>query len=98
MSLIKRRSATGLSKGKYDKYAHVLQKTKWASEFSVEHIKKICSYIEPVKADPGAIVFKEGDTDKSLGIIVKGAIDIIKENTKVTHPDQFPDLWRNGPD
>lgn len=68
---------------KYARYANVLQKTKWAREFSWDHIKKICLYIEPVMAKPGAIVFKEGDTDKSLGIIVKGAIDIIKENTRV---------------
>ncbi|MGD9826492.1 cyclic nucleotide-binding domain-containing protein [Desulfobacter sp.] len=68
---------------KYARYANILQKTKWAREFSRDHIKKICLYIEPVMAKPGAIVFKEGDTDKSLGIIVKGAIDIIKENTRV---------------
>jgi len=68
---------------KYARYANVLQKTKWSREFSWDHIKKICLYIEPVMAKPGAIVFKEGDTDKSLGIIVKGAIDIIKENTRV---------------
>ncbi len=69
---------------KYAKYAQILEKTKWAKEFSWSHIKKICLYIDPVMAKPGAIVFKEGETDKSLGIIVKGAIDIIKENTRVT--------------
>ncbi|MDD9304963.1 MAG: cyclic nucleotide-binding domain-containing protein [Desulfobacter sp.] len=69
---------------KYAKYAQILEKTKWANEFSWNHIKKICLYIDPVMAKPGAIVFKEGEMDKSLGIIVKGAIDIIKENTKVT--------------
>lgn len=79
-----RQTLTGPSMEKYARYAHVLQKTKWAGEFSWDHIKTICSYIEPVMAKPGAIVFKEGDTDKSLGIIVKGAIDIIKENTRVT--------------
>ena len=73
-----------LNAEKYAKYAQILEKTKWASEFSWSHIKKICLYIDPVMAKPGAIVFKEGERDKSLGIIVKGAIDIIKENTKVT--------------
>jgi len=79
-----RQNIAGPPLEKYARYAHILQKTKWAREFSWEHIKKICFYIEPVIAKPGAIVFKEGDTDKSLGIIVKGAIDIIKENTRVT--------------
>jgi CRP/FNR family cyclic AMP-dependent transcriptional regulator len=68
---------------RYAKYAQILEKTKWASEFSWEHIRKICQYIEPVKAKEGAIVFKEGDNERSLGIIVKGSIDIIKEKNRV---------------
>ncbi len=68
---------------RYAKYAQVLEKTKWASEFSWNHIRKICQYIDPVKAKKGAIVFKEGDNEKSLGIIVKGSIDIIKEKNRV---------------
>ena len=76
---------TGLSPAieKYAKYAEVLEKTHWATPFSWEQIKQICFYIEPVMAKSGAVVFKEGDTDKSLGIIVKGAIDILKDNKKV---------------
>jgi len=68
---------------RYAKYAMVLEKTKWASEFSWKHIRKICQYIEPVRAKKGAVVFKEGDHERSLGIIVKGSIDIIKENNRV---------------
>ena len=68
---------------RYAKYAMVLEKTKWASEFSWKHIRKICQYIEPVRAKEGAVVFKEGDHERSLGIIVKGSIDIIKENNRV---------------
>jgi len=65
---------------KYAKYAQILEKTKWAKEFSWDHVRKICQYIDPVIAKKGAIVFKEGEKDKSLGIIVKGSIDIIKLN------------------
>jgi len=68
---------------RYAKYAQILEKTKWASEFTWNNIKKICQYIEPVKARQGAVVFREGDQERSLGIIVKGSIDIIKENTRV---------------
>ncbi|WP_022668809.1 cyclic nucleotide-binding domain-containing protein [Desulfospira joergensenii] len=64
---------------KYAKYAQILEKTKWASEFSWDHICKLCQYIDPVMAKKGAVVFKEGNKDKSLGIIVKGSIDIIKQ-------------------
>ncbi len=69
---------------KYAKYAQILEKTKWANDLSWDHIKKICLHIDPVMAKPGAVVFKEGDKDKSLGIIVKGAIDILKGKTKLT--------------
>ena len=68
---------------RYAKYAQVLEKTKWASEFSWDHIRKICQYIEPVRAKKGAVVFKEGDHERSLGIIVKGSIDIIKDKNRV---------------
>ncbi|MBU0970268.1 MAG: cyclic nucleotide-binding domain-containing protein [Proteobacteria bacterium] len=68
---------------RYAKYAQVLEKTRWASEFSWNHICKICQYIEPVRAKKGAVVFKEGENERSLGIIVKGSIDIIKEHTRV---------------
>lgn len=64
---------------KYAKYAQILERTKWASEFSWEDIRKICQYIHPVYAKKGAVVFKEGQREESLGIIVKGVIDIYKQ-------------------
>ena len=68
-----------LSQEKYARYAQILERTKWASEFSWGHIRKLCQYIDPVMAKKGAVVFKEGNKDRSLGIIVKGSIDIIKQ-------------------
>ena len=65
---------------KYVKYAQILEKTKWADEFSWDDIKKICHYIRPVSAQKGAVVFKEGAKEHSLGIIVKGSIDILKSS------------------
>lgn len=73
-----------LTAERYAKFAQILERTKWAGDFSWQQIKKICRYIDPVMAKPGAVVFREGDQDKSLGIIVKGSIDIVKEKTKVT--------------
>ncbi len=69
---------------KYVKYAQILEKTKWASEFSWDHIRKICNYIHPVSAKKGSIVFKEGIRDESLGIIVKGSIHIFKQSGNET--------------
>ena len=64
----------------YEKYAQILEKTKWADEFSWDHIRKICNYIHPVMAKKGAVVFREGDKEDTFGIIVKGAIDILKKS------------------
>ena len=69
---------------KYVKYAQILEKTKWADEFSWEDIKRICHYIRPVSAPKGAVVFKEGSKEHSLGIIVKGRIDIFKQSGSET--------------
>jgi len=68
---------------RYAKYAQILEKTRWASEFSWDHVCKICRYIEPVRAKRGGVVFREGANEKSLGIIVKGSIDIIKGNSRI---------------
>ncbi len=65
---------------KYVKYAQILETTKWAAEFTWEDIRNICHYIHPVKAKKGAVVFKEGIREESLGIIVKGSIEIFKES------------------
>ena len=69
---------------KYAQYALILEKTKWASDFSWESIRIICNYIHPVKAQKGAVIFKEGAKEESLGIIVKGAVDIFKKNETET--------------
>jgi CRP/FNR family cyclic AMP-dependent transcriptional regulator len=65
---------------KYTKYAQILEKTKWADEFSWENIRHICNHIHPMVAKKGAIVFKEGKKEESLGLIVKGSIDIFKKS------------------
>ena len=69
---------------KYAKYAQILEKTRWADEFSWENIRKICQYIRPVMAKKGAVIFCEGEKEESLGIIVKGSIDILKQSGRDT--------------
>lgn len=63
-----------------NRYADILEKTRWATDFSWSELCKICEYVKPVKAKPGAVIFYEGAVEKSLGIIVKGAIDITKDD------------------
>ncbi|MBI9089690.1 MAG: cyclic nucleotide-binding domain-containing protein [Desulfobacterium sp.] len=66
-------------KDKITALAEILERTRWASEFSWDQIYKICEYVKPVRAREGVFVFQEGDVEKSVGIIVKGAIDIYKD-------------------
>ena len=81
------RSKNNMDYERYAKYAQILEKTRWASEFTWDEIRTICQYIRPVSAKKGAVVFKEGAKDESLGIIVKGAIEVYKqgesENKKI---------------
>jgi len=81
---VTRISKKKLAYEKYVKYAQILEKTRWASEFSWDDIRIICRYIHPVSAKKGAVVFKEGDKEQSLGIIVKGSIDILKQGNNET--------------
>lgn len=67
------------AKDKIKALAEILERTRWASEFSWDQIYKICEYVKPVRAREGAFIFQEGDVEKSVGIIVKGAIDIYKD-------------------
>lgn len=77
---MERQSDKKLDIEKYVRYAQILEKTKWASEFSWESIRIICNYIHPVSAKKGAVIFKEGAMQESLGIIVKGRVDIFKHS------------------
>ncbi len=62
------------------KIVEILDKTKWAKDFSYKQICKISPYITPVRAKKGKIVFTEGGSDIGIGIIVKGSIDIFKSS------------------
>lgn len=58
--------------------ADYLETTKWSKEFTFNQICQICEHVTAVKAKKGSVIFKEGDIEKSLGIIVKGSIYIYK--------------------
>ncbi len=58
--------------------AGFMEKTTWATEFSWDQILKICEYVRPLKAKKGTLIFKEGALEQSLGIIIKGSIEVVK--------------------
>ncbi|MFO7751121.1 MAG: cyclic nucleotide-binding domain-containing protein [Desulfobacteraceae bacterium] len=75
-------AGSGREKEKSLCYAELLERTKWANEFSWEQICTIARSIKAVKAKQDRVIFREGDLEKSMGIIVAGAIDIYKQGDR----------------
>ena len=61
-----------------DKQAEMLELTRWAKDFSWEQICNISKQMQAYKANKGDIIFDEGSSDNTMGIVVKGRIDIVK--------------------
>ena len=61
-----------------DKLAEMLELTRWAKDFSWEQICNISKQMQAYKANKGDIIFDEGSSDNTMGIVVKGRIDIVK--------------------
>ena len=86
----------GISPGRL---AGLLEHTNWATEFSWDQLLLLCEYIHPLKVNKGAVVFKEGALEKSLGIIVKGSIQVMKQSgadinylTRLSPPQTFGEM------
>ncbi len=61
--------------------AEMLDKTQWANDFSFNEILSLGEYIHAFWARKGTIIFSEGDVDQSMGVIVKGTVQIYKSDT-----------------
>ncbi len=60
------------------KIAELLDETQWADELSWSELRVLSEYIHPYWARKGAMIFSEGTVDRSMGILVKGEINITK--------------------
>ncbi|MDH5765296.1 MAG: cyclic nucleotide-binding domain-containing protein [Gammaproteobacteria bacterium] len=60
--------------------AEMLEKTRWAKNFSWEQICQISSQMTACTADRGDVIFSEGATDNTMGIVVQGKLDIVKDD------------------
>ncbi|MDH5571384.1 MAG: cyclic nucleotide-binding domain-containing protein [Gammaproteobacteria bacterium] len=70
--------ALNISNSSVAEIAELLDKTRWADEFSWDQILKISEYLILNKAVSGDIIYDEGDKELSMAIIAKGVVDIIK--------------------
>ncbi|CAK0756510.1 Cyclic nucleotide-binding protein [Gammaproteobacteria bacterium] len=60
--------------------AEILDQTRWASDFSWMEIETLASYLRLTHAIKDSILMKEGSGERFLSIIIRGAVDIYKED------------------
>ena len=61
--------------------AEIIDSTSWGSEFSWEELTEIARYMELVRRGKGRTIFKEGDTNNYLGLVVEGMVAVYKGAT-----------------
>ncbi len=60
--------------------ANMLDDTNWGHHFDRSEVEHIASYMSLVSYIDGEKIFSEGDRERYMAFIVKGAIDIYKES------------------
>ncbi|HEY9200367.1 MAG TPA: cyclic nucleotide-binding domain-containing protein [Gammaproteobacteria bacterium] len=61
--------------------ANYLELTRWAKDFSWDEICHISEHMSAYSASKGTVIFDEGAEDSTLGIVIRGKIDIIKRQS-----------------
>lgn len=60
--------------------AEMLDATSWAKDFSWQQMLLMGSYFKPYSIRAGLLLFDEGSPGGSMGILIKGCIEIHKKN------------------
>lgn len=58
--------------------AELLDATRWSLEFSFEQIKKLVRYMSVYEVPAETVLFREGDKNAYMVLIVKGRVDVVK--------------------
>jgi CRP-like cAMP-binding protein len=61
--------------------AEKLEKTRWANDFTWQQICAVSAHMSAYTAIKDTVIFDDSSTDNTLGIVVKGKIDIIKKDS-----------------
>ncbi|TAK63209.1 cyclic nucleotide-binding domain-containing protein [Methylobacter sp.] len=64
--------------------AQILDSSHWGEDFSWEQLQSISHYFKPYSASKGMVIYKEGEIGTSMGIIVKGAIGVYKNDKLIS--------------
>lgn len=63
--------------------AEMLDATSWAKDFSWPQMLVLGRYLKPYAIQAGLLLFDEGSKGGSMGILIKGSIDIYKANQRI---------------
>lgn len=63
--------------------AERLEQTRWANDFSWSQIVLLGQYFKLYSVEAGYVLFKEGDSGESMGIVLTGSIDIRKQQKHI---------------
>ncbi len=61
-----------------EKVAELLERTSWSRDFSFVQLQKIVENMKAYEVQRDTIIFLEGASDQTMGIIISGEVKIIK--------------------
>ena len=62
----------------------MLNSTLWANDFSWQQLEILGRFFEPFSIEANGIIFQEGDAGGTMSLLIKGSIEIQKNNKKLT--------------
>ena len=60
----------------------MLNSTLWANDFSWQQLEILGRFFEPFSIEANGIIFQEGDAGGTMSLLIKGSIEIQKNNTQ----------------
>jgi CRP-like cAMP-binding protein len=65
----------------HSRRVHLLENTRWVHGFDYHMVKAVARYMEVVHADTDSMIFEEGIVQPYMGLIIKGTVEILKEDS-----------------
>ena len=65
-----------------DAITDLLESNRWMQELNWANIDQFSRFLSVYSAQPGQLIFSEGDASTYLSLIVEGAVDIIKSDSQ----------------
>lgn len=65
-----------------DRISSLLENAQMFRDFEWNQIQTLSGYIQLYRANPGAVLFQEGEKGDFMCVVLEGKLDILKENTQ----------------